>query len=752
MSAVPPSPPTSPGAPASGAAAGVAAPDPVFTPPPSSVLTLDFEEFRNGLKDYLKPEDIGRIEAAYHFSANAHRGQFRTSGEPYVSHPVAVARILSGWHLDPQALVAALLHDVTEDTPITKQELQAHFGKVAADLVDGVTKLDRIEFQSKEEAQAENFRKMLLAMARDVRVILIKLADRLHNMRTLDVVRPDKQRRIARETLEIYAPIANRLGLNNLFRELQELSFRHLYPLRYRVISKALKSARGNRREVVSKILAAIKVRLPECGLAADISGREKHIYGIYRKMHEKSLSFSQVLDIYGFRVIVDAVPSCYLALGALHGLYKPVPGKFKDYIAIPKANGYQSLHTTLIGPYGTPVEVQIRTREMHHLAETGVASHWLYKDTDKGASELHHKTHKWLQSLLELQSTSGDSTEFLEHVKVDLFPGEVYVFTPKGKILAMPRGATAVDFAYFVHTDIGNRCVACRINYELMPLRTELKNGDQVEIITAAHASPNPAWLGYVKSGRARAKIRHFLKTAQKEESVELGERLLAQTLRPLGHTLGQISTFVWDKFLRDTGIKTKKDVLTDIGLGKRMAAIVARRLSDEQDNQGTSHPILKPRSMTAIYIRGSEGLAVQLGKCCRPIPGDPIIGIIKKGQGLEVHLHDCPVIAKNRGGERDRWIDVEWELDSGRLYDVNVRVVAENRRGVLARMAAAIADCGSDIQNVSMDEERGVYTSIFFTLQVSNRSHLARVMRGIRHVQEVVRISRAKDQTRTE
>ena len=730
----------------------MAVPEPVFPPPASSVPTLDFEEFRNSLKDYLKPEDIGRIEAAYHFSANAHQGQFRTSGEPYISHPVAVARILSGWHLDPQALVAALLHDVTEDTPITKQELQEHFGKVAAELVDGVSKLERIEFQSKEEAQAENFRKMLLAMARDVRVILIKLADRLHNMRTLDVVRPDKQRRIARETLEIYAPIANRLGLNNLFRELQELSFRHLYPLRYRVLSKALKSARGNRREVVSKILVAIKERLPECGLTAEISGREKHIYGIYRKMHEKSLSFSQVLDIYGFRVIVDAVPSCYLALGALHGLYKPVPGKFKDYIAIPKANGYQSLHTTLIGPYGTPVEVQIRTKEMHHLAETGVASHWLYKDTDKGISDLHHKTHKWLQSLLELQSTSGDSTEFLEHVKVDLFPGEVYVFTPKGKILAMPRGATAVDFAYFVHTDIGNRCVACRINYELMPLRTELKNGDQVEIITAAHASPNPAWLSYVKSGRARAKIRHFLKTAQKEESVELGERLLGQALRPLGHTLGQISTFVWDKFLRDTGTKTRKDVLTDIGLGKRMAAIVARHLSDEQDHQGASHPIMKPRSMTAIYIRGSEGLAVQLAKCCRPIPGDPIIGIIKKGQGLEVHLHDCPSIAKNRGSERDRWIDVEWELDSGRLYDVSIRVVAENRRGVLARMAAAIADCGADIQNVSMDEERGVYTSIFFTLQVSNRIHLARVMRGIRHVQEVVRISRAKDQTRTE
>jgi guanosine-3',5'-bis(diphosphate) 3'-pyrophosphohydrolase len=582
---------------------------------------------------------------------------------------------------------------------------------------------------------------MLLAMARDVRVILIKLADRLHNMRTLDAVRPDKRRRIARETLDIYAPIANRLGLNNLYRELQELAFRHMYPMRYRVLAKAIKSARGNRREVVSKILKGIKGRLADAGIEAEVMGREKHLYGIYRKMRGKSLSFSQVLDIYGFRVIVKDVPTCYLTLGALHSLYKPVPGKFKDYIAIPKANGYQSLHTTLIGPYGTPVEVQLRTTEMNHVAESGVASHWLYKD-DKSLSELQQKTHKWLQSLLELQSASGDSAEFLEHVKIDLFPGEVYVFTPKGKILAMPRGATAVDFAYAVHTDIGNRCVACRINYELMPLRTELRNGDRVEIITAAHANPNPAWLSYVKTGKARSQIRHFLKTMQYEESTALGERLLGQALRPFDLGLGEIEAAVWDKFVHECGAKSKKEILTDIGLGKRLPAIIARRLASGRDE---ASGIVETRPQAPILIRGTEGMAVQLAKCCRPIPGDPIIGVIKKGLGLVVHLADCPSIAKTRG-ERAKWVDVEWERDSGRLFEVAIKVEAENRRGVLAKVAADIAEAGSNIQYVSMDEERGIYTALYFTLQVSNRVHLARIMRSLRHIPEVVRISRVK------
>ncbi|MBA3903557.1 MAG: guanosine-3',5'-bis(diphosphate) 3'-pyrophosphohydrolase [Rhodocyclaceae bacterium] len=714
---------------------------PTHPQPTEAELAVHLANLKELLATYLKPEDIDKVEAAFRFSAEAHRGQFRVSGDPYISHPLAVTGLLTAWHLDAQALSAALLHDVTEDTEITNKEIGEKFGKVTADLVDGVSKLDKIEFQSIEDAQAENFRKMLLAMARDVRVILIKLADRLHNMRTLDAVRPDKRRRIARETLDIYAPIANRLGLNNLYRELQELAFRHLYPMRYRVLAKAIKSARGNRREVVSKILKAIKGRLADAGIEAEVRGREKHLYGIYRKMRGKSLSFSQVLDIYGFRVMVKDVSSCYLALGALHSLYKPVPGKFKDYIAIPKANGYQSLHTTLIGPYGTPVEVQLRTTEMNHVAESGVASHWLYKD-DKSLSELQQKTHKWLQSLLELQSASGDSAEFLEHVKIDLFPGEVYVFTPKGKILAMPRGATAVDFAYAVHTDIGNRCVACRINYELMPLRTELRNGDRVEIITAAHANPNPAWLSYVKTGKARSQIRHFLKTMQYEESTALGERLLGQALRPFDLGLGEIEAAVWDKFVHECGAKSKKEILTDIGLGKRLPAIIARRLASGRDE---ASGIVETRPQAPILIRGTEGMAVQLAKCCRPIPGDPIIGVIKKGLGLVVHLADCPSIAKTRG-ERAKWVDVEWERDSGRLFEVAIKVEAENRRGVLAKVAADIAEAGSNIQYVSMDEERGIYTALYFTLQVSNRVHLARIMRSLRHIPEVVRISRVK------
>ncbi|HEY5896627.1 MAG TPA: bifunctional (p)ppGpp synthetase/guanosine-3',5'-bis(diphosphate) 3'-pyrophosphohydrolase, partial [Burkholderiales bacterium] len=491
---------------------------------------------------YLKPKDVARLEEAYRFSEAAHAGQIRQSGDPYISHPLAVAEILADWHLDGQTLIAALLHDVTEDTAVTKDEISDTFGKPVAELVDGVSKLDKIEFQSAEQLQAENFRKMLLAMARDVRVILIKLADRLHNMRTLGAVNPAKRRRVARETMEIYAPIANRLGLNTLYHELQELAFAHLYPLRYKVLAKATKAARGNRREMIGRTLEAVKRKLAEGGIDAVVHGREKHVYSTYRKMIEKHLSFSQVHDIFGCRVVVKDVPACYLALGALHSLYKPIPGKFKDYIAIPKANGYQSIHTDLIGPYGVPVEVQIRTEQMHRLAESGVASHWLYKDDTDKLSDLQKQTHRWLQSLLEIQNQSGDPKEFLEHVKVDLFPDEVYVFTPKGKILSLPRGATAVDFAYAVHTDIGNRCVAAKVNGELVPLRAELRNGDRVEIITASHAKPNPGWLQYVRTGKARSNIRHFLKTMQYEESAGLGERLIEQALKSLKASLADV------------------------------------------------------------------------------------------------------------------------------------------------------------------------------------------------------------------
>jgi GTP pyrophosphokinase len=692
---------------------------------------------------YLRPEDTAQIEAAYHLSDSAHAGQFRKSGEPYISHPLAVAEILADWHLDAQALMAALLHDVVEDTAITKKEIAEKFGKAVAELVDGVSKLDKIEFQTEIHAQAENFRKMLLAMARDVRVILIKLADRLHNMRTLGAMAPEKRQRIARETLEIYAPIANRLGLNSVYDELEDLSFRHLYPNRFDVLAKAVKAARGNRREVVGKVLEAIKQKLKECQIEAGITGREKHLYSIYKKMQGKSLTFSEVFDIYGFRVIVKDVPTCYLTLGALHQLYKPIPGKFKDYIAIPKANGYQSLHTTLFGPFGTPIEIQIRSQDMHKIAEAGVASHWLYKSGDADINEMQQKTHKWLQSLLEIQSESGDATEFLEHIKVDLFPDEVYVFTPKGKIMALPRGATGVDFAYAVHTDVGNRCVAVKINQELMPLRTELKNGDQVEIVTAAHAKPNPTWLSYVITGKARSHIRHFLKTMQYDESAALGERLLNQALRALGADPAEIREAQWDKLLRECIGKHKQEILADIGLGKRLNIVVARHLlaiTETADER--KHVPVGP-----ITIRGTEGMAVQFAKCCRPIPGDPIIGFIKKGQGLVIHTHDCPAIAKDRA-DTDKWLDVEWDPDAPKKpFDINIKLVVANQRGVLAKVAAAIADAGSNIDNVSMEEEDGsAYTSMNFTLQVENRIHLANVMRNLRKIEEVVRIARMK------
>ena len=691
---------------------------------------------------YLKPSDIGRIEEAYQFSDAAHQGQFRLSGLPYISHPVAVAEIVADWQLDAQAVMAALLHDVMEDTEVSKQQIAERFGKPVAELVDGLSKLDRIEFQSQADAQAENFRKMLLAMARDVRVILIKLADRLHNMRTLDAVRPATRQRVARETLEIYAPIANRLGLDSLFRELQELAFSNLYPGRYKVLAKAVKAARGNRREVVDKILKALKERLQSTEIEALVTGREKHIYSIYNKMHEKHLSFSQVLDIYGFRVVVKDIPACYLALGALHSLYKPVPGKFKDYIAIPKVNGYQSLHTTLIGPYGMPVEVQIRTQAMNRIADAGVASHWLYKSSDAEINEVQQRTHKWLQSLLDIQHTSGDPAEFLEHIKVDLFPDEVYVFTPKGKIMAMPRGATAVDFAYAVHTDIGNRCASARINYELVPLRTELKNGDRVEIITAAHEHPNPAWLSYVKTGKARSQIRHFLKTMQYEEAAALGERMLTQAVRALGAKSSEATSERWDRLIRDLGAKSRQEIAADIGLGKRLAAIVARKLltlTEPRQAEGKG-------PAGSIVIHGSEGLAVQFAKCCNPIPGDPIVGFIKKGQGLVVHTHDCPTAAKSRG-DPEKWLDVQWAPETDKMFDVGIRVTVANQRGVLAKVATEIAEAGSNIDNVNMDEERSLYTTMHFTLQVANRLHLAKVMRALRRIPEVVRIARVKD-----
>jgi GTP diphosphokinase / guanosine-3',5'-bis(diphosphate) 3'-diphosphatase len=712
--------------------------EPLPSSPPPIPEEPAYRVFLDSL-DYLAPEEVALIKEAYAFAARAHAHQKRMSGEAYITHPLAVAGAVVEWRMDADAIMAALLHDVLEDTGTSKRELADRFGKEVAELVDGLSKLDKMEFASYQEAQAENFRKMLMAMARDLRVVLIKLADRQHNLQTMSAMRPDKRRRIANETLEIYAPIALRLGLNKLYRELQDLSFRLIHPYRAEVLAKAMSAARGNRKELLTRILDGIRDKLSGAGLRADVFGREKSLYSTFRKMKDKHLSFSQVLDIYGFRVVVDNVPTCYLALGALHGLFKPVPGKFKDYIAIPKANGYQSLHTTLIGPYGTPVEVQIRTQEMHHVAQEGVAAHWLYKDIEESGADLQIKTHKWLQSLLEMQS--GDSSEFFENVKIDLFPDEVYVFTPKGKIMALPQGATVVDFAYAVHTDVGHHCSAARVNHDLAPLRTELRNGDMVEIITSTQASPNPVWLTYVKTGRARSKIRHFLRTMQNEESARLGERLLRQELLSLGVVPISIPADAWDQMVKAGGQKNIEEVYTDIGLGKRLPSVVARRLLAREDMSSD-----KPGNM-ALAIHGTEGMAIQLARCCQPIPGDPIIGSIRKGSGLVIHTHDCQAIRKSRSTDPQKWIDVEWEPEDGKLFDIRIKVEVKNTRGVLAQVAAAISEAGSNIEHVSMDADpERLFTLLRFTIQVAHRNHLAAVMRGMRHIPEVTRIVRER------
>ncbi len=706
----------------------------------------EIAEFTRHLGNYLPPPDVALVERAFAFSEHAHQGQFRKSGDPYISHPLAVASILSQWRLDAQGLAAALLHDVMEDTAVTKTEIESSFGKPVADMVDGVSKLDQIEFQSREDQQAESFRKMLLAMAQDVRVILIKLADRLHNMRTLDAMAPAHRERIARETLDIYAPIANRLGLNALYQELQDLSFKHLYPVRYRVLAKAIKAARGNRREVMNRILQTIRDGLKQDSIAATVTGREKTAFSVYKKMREKHYTFSQVFDIYGVRVLVKDATACYAALGVLHGLYKPIPGKFKDYVAIPKANGYQSLHTTLFGPFGTPLEAQIRTHDMHRIAEAGVAAHWLYKAGGKlDIAEAQQQTHRWLQSLLEIQSESRDSKEFLEHIKGDLFPDEIYVFTPKGKIMALPRGATAVDFAYAVHTDIGHHCTAARINYELMPLRTELKSGDQVEVITAPTARPNPSWLNFVATGKARSRIRHFLKTLQQRESALLGERMLEQALASLKALPDSITLERWEALAREYGAKSRLDILADIGQGKRLSFVVAQALIRVATRAPDDAPQGPPRA-GALQLRGVEGVAIQYGKCCRPIPGDAIVGQFRRGQGLLVHTRDCQTLRKGRV-ESDQIVDVEWAPKVEGVFEAGIRIMVDDQRGLLARLATAIADAGANIEYVSMerpDTDRVV--NMFFSVQVQDRKHLAHVMRALRRISEVKRVHRAR------
>ena len=710
----------------------------------------EIAEFTRHLGNYLAPPDVALVERAFQFSDSAHRGQFRKSGEPYITHPLAVASILSQWRLDAQGLAAALLHDVMEDTAITKTEIETSFGKPVADMVDGVSKLDQIEFTSREDAEAESFRKMLLAMAQDVRVILIKLADRLHNMRTLDAMAPAHRKRIAHETLDIYAPIANRLGLNSLFLELQDLAFKHLYPMRFRILANAIKAARGNRREVMNRLLDVIRDGFAKAGITAVVSGREKTIFSVYKKMREKRYTFSQVFDIYGVRVLVPDTATCYAALGALHGLYKPIPGKFKDYVAIPKANGYQSLHTTLFGPFGTPLEAQIRTHDMHRIAEAGVAAHWLYKSGGElDLAEAQRETHRWLQSLLEIQSESRDSKEFLENIKGDLFPEEIYVFTPRGKIMALPRGATAVDFAYGVHTDVGHHCVAARINYELMPLRTELKNGDHVEILTSPTARPNPSWLSFVATGKARSRIRHFLKGLQQKESAALGERLLDQALATLRVAPETITWDRWESLQKEFGAKSQLDILADIGLGKRLSFVVAQALTrpagKNADDAGAA-AASTPGKPSALTLRGVEGVAIQYAKCCRPIPGDRVVGQFRRGHGLSVHTRDCVTLKKQRA-ETEQLVDVEWAQHVEGVFDAGIRLMVADRRGMLADLATTIADHAANIDNVSMERpDGGGLIAMFFSVQVRDRSHLARVMRGLKHVPEVRRVRRAR------
>jgi len=701
------------------------------------------------ISGYLSKKDVARVKEAYRFSDQAHLGQFRSSGEPYITHPIAVTEVCAGWKLDADALMAALLHDVMEDQGVAKTDLAEQFGSDVAELVDGLSKLDRLDFASKAHQQAESFRKMLLAMARDLRVILIKLADRLHNMRTLGAVAPEKRRRIARETLEIYAPIANRLGLNAVYRELQDLCFEAMHPNRYAVLKKAVLAARGNRREVLTKIYDAVRAALPAAGIEAEVTGREKTLYGIYCKMTAQKKSFSDVLDVYGFRVLVHTLPDCYLSLGILHQLYRPVPGKFKDYVAIPKINGYQSLHTTLVGPFGTPIEFQFRTREMHKVAEQGVAAHWIYKTDDISLSDIQKKTHSALQSLLDIQSQTGDASEFIENVKVDLFPDAVYVFTPNGTIISLPRGATPVDFAYSIHTDIGNRAVACKVNGEYVPLRTELSSGDTVEVITSQASRPSAHWLNFARTGRARSEIRHYLRTMRYSESVAFGQRLLTQALHELQLGYPADDDATWDKLVKESGAKSREEILADIGLGKRLAAVVARRFA-------TDHPLLETTAAhldvvsaaraAPIMIQGNEGQAVVLSSCCGPLPGDEIIAAIRVGTGLVVHTADCPVATRAKAREPDRWIDVAWDVNHALHLAARIEVTALNERGALGKIAGEIAQANSNIANVTMTDDTSEAFVLSMTVQVDDRNHLARVFRAIRRVPQVRRIVRVK------
>lgn len=692
--------------------------------------------------DYLPPEQIRRVSEAHEFSVAAHEGQKRQSGEAYVLHPVAVASILADMHLDHQTIIAALLHDVIEDTPTAKEQLQKQFGPEIAALVDGVSKLDQLSFTSRAEAQAESFRKMMLAMVEDIRVILLKLADRLHNMRTLDSLPPEKRRRIAQETLDVYAPIANRLGIHAIKNELEELGFRHAYPYRCRVLEKAVRRAEGNQRQFVKRIEERLHRALQEAGIAGEVLGRKKHLYSIYRKMIRKKRPLSEIADVFAFRLIMKNVDSCYRALGIVHQLYKPAPGKFKDFIAIPRVNGYQSLHTVLVGPNGVPIEVQIRTEDMHRIAESGIAAHWHYKepDRDRNAVPPQVRAREWLSSISEIQA-AADSQEFLEHVKVDLFPDKVYVFTPKGDILRLPRGATCVDFAYAVHTDVGNRCVAAKVERRLVPLRTQLNSGETVEVITARNARPNPAWVSFVVTAKARAAIRQFLKNLQHSEARELGRRLLDQSVRDFGSSMRKVERERMQALLDELQLNNTNELYEQIGLGERLAPVVAKLLQAGMpavpvESTGPARP-------SPIAIAGTEGLVVSYARCCHPLPGDAIMGYLSAGRGVVIHRLTCGNVGEYRK-QPHKWIPVTWEPQIEREFSAEIRIDAANKPGVLAEVAACIGDAGSNIEQVSIDERLEDTATLLFSILVHDRIHLAKVIKSLRSMHVVHRVTR--------
>jgi len=688
------------------------------------------------LEAYLPEEQIESVMQAYEFGAAAHDGQKRKSGEDYISHPVAVAQELADMHLDSQAITAAILHDVVEDTDASLAQIEESFGPEVAGLVDGVSKLDQIQFRSRAEAQAESFRKMMLAMIEDIRVILVKLADRLHNMQTLDAMPADKKARIARETLDIYAPIANRLGINRFKVMLEDLGFRHLYPMRYRVLDRALRRSKGSQRQMVKKITEEFEATLTEENIGGEVIGREKHLYSVYKKMSEKKRLLNDVVDVYGFRIIVNDVNDCYKVLGLVHGLYKPMPGRFKDYVAIPRINGYQSLHTTLFGPKGQPLEVQIRTRDMDRVAESGVASHWQYKAEEKSDATPQRRARDWLANLAELQS-SGTSEEFLESVKVDLFPDKIYVFTPKGDIMPLPKGATTVDFAYTVHTDIGNRCVAAKIDRSLVPLRTPLQNGQTVEIVTSRGARPNPNWLSFVRTAKARTAIRNHMKTMRSSESVDLGKRLLDRSLKDLDSSLRKIGKTRMKAALDELGLNKNDELYEQIGLGERLAPLTARFLVGVNE-EGETEP-----NTASLVIAGTEGMVVSYARCCHPIPGDEVMGYLSSGRGIVIHRNNCGNLSNFRK-QPEKWIAVSWESDIDRDFNSQIHVETLNKPGVLAEVAATIGDAGSNIEQVSVLGRHEDCSVLAFMIQVRDRIHLAQIMRSVRNMTNVIRVIR--------